>query len=53
MVLRNILGKRFMVDYHVDAELAPRDIVARSIYLETQKPLIRRDDFSFLQKIKE
>ncbi len=36
-VLRNIFGKRFMLDYHVDAELAPRDIVARSIYLETQK----------------
>jgi L-aspartate oxidase len=36
-VLRNISGHRFMLNYHPKAELAPRDIVARSIYLETQK----------------
>jgi len=36
-LLRNHLGKRFMPDYHADAELAPRDIVARSIFFEMQK----------------
>ena len=30
-------GRRFMPDYHPDAELAPRDIVARSIATEMQK----------------
>jgi L-aspartate oxidase len=36
-ILRNIHGERFMTQYHPDAELAPRDIVARSIYRESQK----------------
>ncbi|MFA5879535.1 MAG: FAD-binding protein, partial [Candidatus Margulisiibacteriota bacterium] len=36
-VLRNIKGERFMLKYHPDAELAPRDIVARSITLEIKK----------------
>ncbi len=36
-ILRNINGDRFMLDYHPDAELAPRDVVARSIYQESQK----------------
>tara|TARA_B100000586_G_C20094991_1_gene421968 strand:- start:301 stop:1854 length:1554 start_codon:yes stop_codon:yes gene_type:complete len=36
-ILRNISGEQFMHHYHPDAELAPRDIVARSIYLENQK----------------
>ncbi|MCP4050992.1 MAG: L-aspartate oxidase [bacterium] len=36
-VLRNIPGKRFMPDYHPDAELAPRDIVARAIHNEMKK----------------
>ena len=35
--LRNDKGHRFMQDYHQDAELAPRDIVARSIFFECQK----------------
>jgi len=30
-VLRSMSGKRFMTEYHPKAELAPRDIVARSI----------------------
>ncbi len=30
-VLRNADGERFMVDVHPDAELAPRDVVARGI----------------------
>lgn len=29
-------GKRFMLDIHDDAELAPRDIVARAIFSQTQ-----------------
>jgi L-aspartate oxidase len=33
-VLRNAAGERFMVDVHPDAELAPRDIVARGIAVE-------------------
>jgi L-aspartate oxidase len=30
-VLRNIHGKKFMKEYHPDAELAPRDVVSRAI----------------------
>ncbi|ATW89396.1 L-aspartate oxidase [Halohasta litchfieldiae] len=30
-VLRNAEGERFMPDYHEDAELAPRDVVARAV----------------------
>ncbi len=33
-VLRNAAGHRFMVDVHPDAELAPRDVVARAIAVE-------------------
>jgi L-aspartate oxidase len=36
-VLRNAAGHRFMPDYHEKAELAPRDIVARSILNEMKK----------------
>lgn len=36
-ILRNVEGSRFMPDYTPDAELAPRDIVARSILFETRK----------------
>jgi L-aspartate oxidase len=36
-VLRNINGEQFMKNYHPDAELAPRDIVARSIFMEMSK----------------
>jgi L-aspartate oxidase len=36
-VLRNIEGKRFMANYAPDGDLAPRDIVARSILYEMQK----------------
>lgn len=35
-VLVNALGERFMLAVHPDAELAPRDIVARAIHAETQ-----------------
>ncbi len=35
-VLINSDGERFMLDVHPDAELAPRDIVARAIFAETQ-----------------
>ncbi len=36
-VLRNVEGHRFMPHYTPDAELAPRDIVARSIVSEMEK----------------
>ena len=32
--LRNAAGERFMPDYHEDAELAPRDVVARAVRAE-------------------
>ncbi|SIS08551.1 L-aspartate oxidase [Natronorubrum thiooxidans] len=35
-VLRNGDGERFMDDYHPDAELAPRDIVARAVDTERE-----------------
>ncbi|MEO0544574.1 MAG: L-aspartate oxidase [Pseudomonadota bacterium] len=34
--LFNADGKRFMLDIHRDAELAPRDVVARGIFAEVQ-----------------
>lgn len=34
--LLNARGARFMTEVHPDAELAPRDVVARAIYAETQ-----------------
>jgi L-aspartate oxidase len=36
-ILRNINGYRFMPDYTPDKELAPRDVVARSIVYEMEK----------------
>lgn len=35
-VLRNVQGRRFMSDYHQDAELAPRDTVSRAILREME-----------------
>lgn len=35
-VLRNAAGERFMPNYHPDAELAPRDVVSRSIVTEME-----------------
>jgi L-aspartate oxidase len=35
-ILINRQGERFMTDVHKDAELAPRDIVAREIFSQTQ-----------------
>ncbi|MDI7861130.1 L-aspartate oxidase [Rhizobiaceae bacterium n13] len=34
--LVNRAGKRFMADIHPDAELAPRDVVARGVFAEVQ-----------------
>lgn len=42
-VLINREGDRFMPDLHADAELAPRDVVARAIYAQTragQRPML-------------
>ncbi|MGQ9546679.1 MAG: L-aspartate oxidase [Dehalococcoidia bacterium] len=36
-ILRNVEGYRFMPDYATEAELAPRDVVTRSIVYEMQK----------------
>ncbi|HUT68844.1 MAG TPA: L-aspartate oxidase [Dehalococcoidales bacterium] len=36
-VLRNAEGRRFMADYHEKEDLAPRDVVARSILYEMKK----------------
>lgn len=36
-ILRNSAGSAFMDEYHVDRELAPRDVVARAIMTETIK----------------
>ncbi len=35
-LLRNDKGERFMPDYHADAELAPRDVVARAVKAERE-----------------
>jgi L-aspartate oxidase len=40
-VLRNKDGKRFMSRYHERAELAPRDVVSRSIVAEMQRTATR------------
>ena len=36
-LLRNCRGERFMPHYHPQAELAPRDVVARAMVLEMEK----------------
>ena len=36
-ILRDMEGKAFARDYHPNGELAPRDIVARAVFCETQK----------------
>jgi len=36
-ILRNVKGRRFMPDYAPQGDLAPRDVVARSILYEMQK----------------
>jgi len=36
-VLRNGAGERFMPDYHPDADLAPRDVVARAVADERER----------------
>jgi L-aspartate oxidase len=36
-VLRNNRGERFCFDYHEAGELAPRDVVSRSIFFEMEK----------------
>lgn len=44
-ILRNVEGYRFMPDYTADAELAPRDVVTRSLVYEMKKT---RSDRVFL-----
>jgi L-aspartate oxidase len=40
-ILRNAAGKRFMPRYHEAAELAPRDVVTRSIVAEMERTATR------------
>ncbi|MDQ3817900.1 MAG: L-aspartate oxidase [Acidobacteriota bacterium] len=40
-VLRNEEGERFMLRYHERAELAPRDVVSRSVVAEMQRTITR------------
>jgi L-aspartate oxidase len=47
-VLRNGDGDRFMPDYHDDAELAPRDVVARAVRDERERTGVVRLDVSSL-----
>ncbi len=44
-ILRNAAGEAFMKRYHPQADLAPRDIVARAIYAEMQEA---KSDHAFL-----
>mmetsp|Transcript_18080 Transcript_18080/g.37791 ORF Transcript_18080/g.37791 Transcript_18080/m.37791 type:complete len:405 (+) Transcript_18080:70-1284(+) len=36
-ILRDLDGRAFAKDYHPNGELAPRDIVARAVFMESQK----------------
>ncbi|PSP47601.1 aspartate oxidase [Halobacteriales archaeon QH_7_69_31] len=45
-VLRNAEGERFMPDYHPDADLAPRDVVARAVKQERERTGAVRLDVS-------
>jgi len=45
-VLRNAEGERFMPDYHPDADLAPRDVVARAVRRERERTGAVRLDVS-------
>ncbi|PSP67634.1 aspartate oxidase [Halobacteriales archaeon QS_1_69_70] len=47
-VLRNAEGERFMPDYHPDADLAPRDVVARAVQRERERTGAVRLDVSSL-----
>ncbi|SEO26848.1 L-aspartate oxidase [Halogranum amylolyticum] len=47
-VLRNATGERFMLDVHPDAELAPRDVVARAVACERARTGEVRLDVSAL-----
>lgn len=44
-VLLNVHGQRFMEKYHVDAELAPRDVVARAI---SEEMILSKHDCVYL-----
>jgi len=45
-LLRDADGERFMPDYHADAELAPRDVVARAVAAERERTGAVRLDVS-------
>lgn len=47
-ILRNSLGHAFCKDYHPNGELAPRDIVARAVFQESQKATDQEQHSVFL-----
>mmetsp|Transcript_28313 Transcript_28313/g.77727 ORF Transcript_28313/g.77727 Transcript_28313/m.77727 type:complete len:594 (-) Transcript_28313:85-1866(-) len=44
-VLRDASGRAFAHDYHKDGELAPRDVVARAVFEESQKDSTQHNAF--------
>lgn len=44
-ILRDATGRAFCHDYHPDAELAPRDVVARAVFSESQKNTEQHNTF--------
>lgn len=44
-ILRDASGRAFAKDFHPDGELAPRDIVARGVFAESQKSTTKHNVF--------
>ena len=44
-ILRDAKGRAFAKDYHPDGELAPRDVVARAVFGESQKDTTKHNAF--------
>jgi len=47
-VLRNPAGERFMSRYHPDGELAPRDVVSRSMVVEMRQGAVQHEETALL-----
>lgn len=48
-ILRDLDGRAFAHDYHPNGELAPRDIVARAVFCESQKTVDDAEDAATAQ----
>ena len=48
-ILRDLDGRAFAHDYHPNGELAPRDIVARAVFCESQKTVNAAEDATTAQ----